>query len=533
MPRAGVTCRLPAATATRGIDAETARDDAGARRGGALAARGGVRYDGSTMEGSPLPAATASIYVDDPGRRGVVEPVLLKRILLLGLPVIIGMLTQTLINQIDEAFIGRLPESEAVPGQAAMMPSLILLWAFGGFLSAISVGTQALTARRFGESDLAGAGKVLTNSAVIAAVSSVVATLVSIAVVGGLFPLLHHDPAVQSIGISFCRIRFLGIVPMVLMSSFKSFYDGIGRTHVHMAVAFMMNVLNFALCWLLVFGNLGFPRLGVDGAAWAAVLSASVGYLVMLGWSLRREDRLRFGVFVVGNLDRAVAWSITKLSVFSGLATVFVMTGFMLFLKIPALVDEQTHTRGTNGAAASNIIIIMMAVFMTCLAFGTSTATLVAQSLGAKKPGLAMRYGWQSALLAVVVMSLLGGLVYAFPEPILRWFVSNDGGEVEALKDAVVAIAVPSLRFCGFIAPLAAAALVLTQALYGAGESRFVAIVEFTLHFFCLVPVAYVLAMPLGFGLLGCWYATALYAALLLVATAWRFASGRWQHAQL
>jgi len=485
------------------------------------------------MEGAPSTSAAASIYVDDPGRAGFVEPVLLKRITALGLPVIIGMLTQTLINQVDGMFIGRLPEEQAVPGHAAMGPSLILLWAFGGFLSAISVGTQALTARRYGEGDAAGAGRVLTNSAVLAMGSALIATAVATAAVPLLFPLMHDDPKVQTIGIDFCRVRFLGILPMVLTASLKSFYDGIGRTHVHMVVAITMNVVNLGLCWLLVFGNLGAPALGVTGAAWAAVLSAGVGALMMLVYTLHPGDRRRFLAWNPRNLDLGVTRRIAVLSVFSGMATVVVMTGFALFLRIPAYLDARQGVPGTNAAAAWDVITILMVVFMTCIAFGTSTATLVAQSLGAKKPQLATRYGWQSVLLIIVVMGVLGALLALFAEELMRLFLPSEEGKVERLKDAAVAVALPSLRFSGVLAPIAAAALVLTQALYGAGESRFVAVVEFTLHFFCLVPLAFVLAVPAGFGLLGCWYATAIYGALLLAATAWRFAGGRWQHAQL
>jgi MATE family multidrug resistance protein len=498
-----------------------------------LAALPGVRYDPEAMQGATLPASTASIYVDDPGRQGVVEPVLLKRIVVLGLPVIVGMLTQTLINQIDAMFIGRLPEDQAVPGHAAMGPSLILLWAFGGFLSAISVGTQSLTARRIGEGDALGAGRVLTNSALLATTSAIVATLAAIATVPVLFPLLHDDPHVQKIGIEFCRVRFLGILPMVLTASLKSFYDGIGRTQVHMVVAITMNIVNLALCWLLVFGNLGAPALGVTGAGWAAVVSAGVGAAMMILYTLRHDDRQRFQVWSLRNIDGTITRRIAVLSVFSGMATVVVMTGFALFLRIPAHLDAQQGAPGTNAAAAWDVITILMVVFMTCIAFGTSTATLVAQSLGAQKPSLATRYGWQSVLLIVVVMGALGLVLAAFPEELMRLFLPRDENRVELLKDAAVAVALPSLRFSGVIAPIAAAALVLTQALYGAGESRFVAVVEFTLHFFCLVPLAYVFAIPAGLGLIGCWYATAVYGVLLLVATAVRFSRGQWQHVRL
>jgi multidrug resistance protein, MATE family len=478
------------------------------------------------------PRALPSTLVSDPGQDArvlIFEPVLLRRIVSLGLPVIIGMLTQALINQVDTIFVGRLDERTAVAGTAALGFSLTLLWAFGGFLAAIAVGTQALTARRFGEGDVEGAGKVLTNSVTLAIGSSIVVTALAIAAVPAIFERLHNDPYVRELGISFCRIRFLGILAMVLTSSLKSFYDGVGRVRVHMIVAILMNILNALLCWLLVFGNLGFPRLEVEGAAWAAVLSASAGAVMMLGWALRGEDRAAFRAFRVSNLDAKVAGTVARLSVFSGLATLFVMTGFGIFFAIVGKIDERDGLAGVNVSATQLIISVCMVIFMTSIAFGTSTATLVSQSMGARKPELAARYGWQSVLVMVLFMSAVGLLIATFPEPILRIFLPQDASRNELLKDEVIAIATNSLRFCGLIAPIAAGALVLTQALYGAGESRFVMIAEGILHFTCLVPLAYFFAIGLDFGLIGCWYATACYGLALLVATGWKFWSGSWK----
>ena len=66
-------------------------------------------------------------------------------------PVMFAMMTQTALNVVDEMMVGRLPREESIPGQASLGYSLILLWALGGFLSSVQVGTQAITARRFGE----------------------------------------------------------------------------------------------------------------------------------------------------------------------------------------------------------------------------------------------------------------------------------------------------------------------------------------------------------------------------------------------
>jgi Na+-driven multidrug efflux pump len=279
----------------------------------------------------------------------------------------------------------------------------------------------------------------------------------------------------------------------------------------------------------LVFGNLGFPRLEVDGAAWAAVIASAAGALMMFLWALRRQDRLHFRVFRLSNIDAAVAKVVARLSFFSGVATLVVMTGFALFYGIVGQLDKREGLAGVNTAATQAIINVTMLIFMTCIAFGTATSTLVSQSIGAKKPDLAARYGWQSVLAIVPVMGLIGLLLSSFPEPALRFFMHEDPLKDELYKAQVIAVAAHSLRFCGLIAPLAAGALVLTQALYGAGKSRFVMVAEGVLHFTCLVPLAYLLAVTFELGEIGCWYSTACYAGLLFLATGIKFYAGGWK----
>src|SRR5271166_4153326 len=88
-----------------------------------------------------------------------------KAILRLALPTVLAMMSQSVVNEIDVVFFSHLPCPESSNGQAALLPSLIVLWAFGGSLSAVSVGAQALTSRRYAERDPGAAGAVLANAA--------------------------------------------------------------------------------------------------------------------------------------------------------------------------------------------------------------------------------------------------------------------------------------------------------------------------------------------------------------------------------
>lgn len=471
-----------------------------------------------------------SVYIEDPGTKPVFgfEPVLVARIARLGLPVIVGMLTQTAINMIDNAMVGRLPQDLSVPGKAALGPSLIVLWAFGGFLSSISVGTQALTARRFGEGNPSEAGRVLTNSYTLAFIASAVVTVVAIGLTPIIFNVVSPDPAVREIGTSYLQIRFIGLFSMVMMASYKSFYDGLGRVRVHMTIAIGMNLLNVLLNWIFIFGNLGAPRLEVAGAAWGSVLSSSAGLGAIILWSMRKKDRKVFRPYRPSNLDATVAWAVAKLSLWSGLAILFAMSGFAMFFVIVGRVDAREGLAGVNTAAASEVINISLIVFMTCIAFGTATATLISQSLGAKNPALARRYGEQSIRIIVLVMSVVGAIASAYPEALLRVFLPEIPGETEMLKDMVINVAALSLSIAGIGAPIVATALVLAQALYGAGESRFVMMVEGGLHFTCLVPLAYLFAIVMDQGLLGCWMAAGVYGLGLVIAVVLKFRGTGW-----
>jgi len=483
-----------------------------------------------------LNSLPTSIYTQDPGsttRILGIEPILFRRIMHLGWPVIIGMLSQTAINIVDLLFIGRLPGDIAVPGAAAIFSSVILIWVFGGFLSAISVGTQAISARRFSEGKFSAAGKVLTNSLAVAIISSVVMFFAIYPFAGNLITFLTPLERVQEIGESYTSLRLLGLPAMVMMAAYKSFYDGLGRVRVHMTIAIVMNIANIALCYLLIFGfsifGITVPAMDIDGAAIAAVIASYIGLFLMIMWTFRKEDRRAFGVYNFSNLNWGVAWAVIKLSVWSGLATVVLMAGVGLFNKIVGEVDKIEGLTEVNSSAASIVTNIMLLVFMGCLAFGTSTATLVSQSVGAKNFSLASRYGWQSALVAVYGVAIFGLVCFIFPEPVLQVFMPHEA-KADSLKNLVVTHALPSLRLVVMVlSPIAAGAMVLTQALYGAGKTRYVLIVEFLLHFFVLVPLAYLFAVVMGLGLIGCWISGIIYGVGLLTATGIKFAAGGWK----
>lgn len=442
------------------------------------------------------------------------------RIVHLATPVMVAMLVQTLINVADTFLVGQLPKEVATPGQAALEVSILLLWFFGGFLGAISVGTQALTARRVGERDDARAGHVLTNSFAIAMTASAVLTIALWIATPWLFPILNDNPAVVAVGLPYWRWRLLALPSMVGMLAVKSFFDGIGQTKVHMVVSIIINVANLILAYGLIFGRLGMPHMEVEGAGVAAFASSYLGFALILGALLLRTNRMRFAYLRMHQLSRGLAMEIVRLSLPSGIATMVMMTGFGLMYRIVAEADRLLGTGVVNFTATSIIVRVLSLFFIAAIGYGTATATLVSQSMGEGKPDMASRYAWESARIGVYGALVLGALTVSCAGPILRAFTHDA---------EVIEMAIPALRLAGCFEPLMVVGLVMTQAHFGAGNTRLVMRVELVLHFLCLVPLSYLLGVTFSFGLMGVWCAVGCYMFLLAFVLSYQFNRGHWR----
>jgi Na+-driven multidrug efflux pump len=100
-------------------------------------------------------------------------------------------------------------------------------------------------------------------------------------------------------------------------------------------------------------------------------------------------------------------------------------------------------------------------------------------------------------------------------------------------SELVQRAALGPMRVMGICTPLIATGMILTQALFGAGNTRFVMVVELILHFTCLVPLAWLLGITMDLGLMGIWTATVVYIVLLTVIMTWKFRTGDWKHITL
>jgi MATE family multidrug resistance protein len=298
----------------------------------------------------------------------------------------------------------------------------------------------------------------------------------------------------------------------------------------------VMNVVNVLLCWMFIFGHLGAPSLGPAGAGLSAFLATWIGLAIMILYAaLLRHD---YHPMRWSNLSRPLTWSILKLSIPAGAATVVMMIGFGLFTRSVGQLDASEAASGVarlagqcggaeavRSAANTDIVETLKLTFTACLAFGTATATLISQSLGRRQPHEAERWGWASVRLGIVLFGIVGlceGVLFTHP---LVSFISN--------SSAVRAEAIFPLRIMGIATPIIAVAMILSEGLFGAGNTRFVAIAQFLLVFGWLVPGAYFLGIVMHLSLKGIWIAAFVYSCLAAATMSTKFAGGSWKTIKL
>src|SRR5450432_1696556 len=259
--------------------------------------------------------------------------------------------------------------------------------------------------------------------------------------------------------------------------------------------------------------------MGAPGAGLSAFLATWIGLAIMVlyAWLVRRE----YQPMRLANLSLKTIWTLLKLSVPAAGATVVMMVGFGLFARTAGELDRGSVGEAVNSAANTDIVETLKLTFTACMAFGTATATLISQSLGRKEPDEAQKWGWASVRLGLVIFGVVGlceGVL--FTEPVVD-FLSN--------SPAVRAAAMFPMRIMGVVTPIIAIALILSEGLFGAGSTRFVAIAQLVLVFGWLVPGAYVFGVVLHQSLNGIWIAAFGYSVLAAIVMSVKFAGGSWK----
>jgi putative MATE family efflux protein len=443
--------------------------------------------------------------------KAVLKPGRSRELILLAGPITLGMSSQIVLNLVDTAMVGRIGHQ----AQAAAGLGGFAFWMIANLALGIGTGVQTMCSRRHGEDRPEAAGAVLDVALIFCFVVALPAGWVLAQGAPWVFGLATSDPVIESGGAGYLAIRMMGLGAVVANYCFRGFYNGVGRPLIYMSSLVLIQVVNIFLNWVFIFGKLGARPMGVEGAALASVLAAVFGVafysiITVVFSDVRRVFRpLRFR-----NLLEAGPGRLLSLSWPESIRGVLVMLGFFAFL-------ELHEGLGTREAAAGAILVnIASAGYLLALGFGLACATLVGRNLGRGDPEEARRMVWLGVRMATAVLVLPAAILVLAPSAVLAVFT---------LDQLVIETATPALQLFALAALVDALPIVLIYSLLGAGATRWVAGVQVIQQFVVMLPLAWLLAYPMGLGVLGLWIGMAGSRVLLALVAIPKFQGETWE----
>jgi len=458
----------------------------------------------SLRERRPLAVVRATLA------RLALNPDASGRVIRLAYPVVLGMMSFTLLSFVDTAMLGRIGAAPlAASGIAGVLVFGILFT-----LAGIGIGVQTVIARRFGEGKLAECGAVVHAGLALACLLALPLTIASPWLAKLLAPFQSADTQVVSLVETYLHYRLYGALFLISNWVFRGFFAGIGETRHQMVASIITTAINIVLDYLLIFGHAGFPRLEIAGAAIASTVAIAAGTLYLAWVAVSPSHRRRFAVLKRPFSVRKWTGRITRLSLpVAGQRLLSNGSWYVFFLIVSRI--------GTVELAASTAIrSVYHLTIMLGVGMGTAAAALVGQQLGARKPEHAERLGWEAAKLSALSMGLAGILFLAIPGLLMRIYTPDP---------AVISAGRTPLLLLGLVQAFAGVALVLSQALQGAGNTRFVMFAELGICGSLYLPVVYVLGLRTKLGLIGAWGGEFIYWMALAAIMSWKFARGGWK----
>ncbi len=335
-----------------------------------------------------------------------------------------------------------------------------------------------------------------------------------------IFALAAHAPEVQSLEITYFQVLIFGAFPVAASSALAGFFSGRGKTRVVMWVSFIATGTNIILDYGLIFGKLGMPAMGVQGAALATVISQFVRFGIYFYLMTRPSHAAKYLTLKGWKLEKELFTRLVRFGVPNGLHFFLEMIGFTLFVLLVGRF-------GTMVLAASNITLnINHLAFMPMMGLGMAVSILVGQRLGENRADIAQRTVWNTFHLTFIYMVSIA-LAYALLPRLflLPYAARSDPTQFEPIAE----ISVKLLKFVAFYCIFDTMNIVFSAAVKGAGDTRFVMTSSVILSWTLMVIPSYLVSVVFNGGIYSIWIFVTLYITALGIVFLFRFLTGKWK----
>lgn len=410
----------------------------------------------------------------------------------LAVPVVMAELGWMTMGVVDTLMVGPLgPEAISAVGVGAAMHI-----AFAVFGMGVLLGLDTLVSQAYGAGDIRDCHRWLFDGLTLAVLMTVPIMAICLLLAYAI-PVLGFHAAVTPLLQSYFSVLIWSTPFLLAYAACRRYLQGMHLVTPVMVALVTANLLNAAMNWLLVYGNLGFPRLGVPGSAWATLIARvyMFGALVVAIWWSDRQSQHQSLWHVRWLIDPA---RLRHLLVLGLPAAAQVLAEVGVFALATALAGTLDPISSASHQIALNLAGI---AFMIPLGMGSAGAVRVGHAVGAGDRARAAAAGWTAIMLSAAFMLASGAVFVAMPHTLIGWFSSDPA--VLTLGTSLLYLAAIFQMFDGIQG-------VTTGTLRGIGETRTPMVVNLVAHWLLGLPVSYTLCFIVGWGVWGLWVGLSL-----------------------
>jgi len=436
-----------------------------------------------------------------------------RAIMLLSIPMVIEMIGEGIFALVDAFFVSKISTAAVTTiGLTETVATLIYSLAIG-----ISIAATATVARRIGEEKLKEAADAGVQAIWL---SGFVAFI--LAILGGYFAddilwLLSKDEEVVAVGTNYTRLLFGSNIVIVLLFVLNGVFRGAGNASMAMKSLWIANGLNIILDPLLIFGIGFFPELGLLGAAVATTIGRGTGvlfqlYILFNGGSIIKMSWQHFKI---------IPQTLKKMANVATTGALQFAVASCSWIFVAGVIADLG-----KDVFAGYTFAIRLIIFAILPAWGiaNAAATLVGQNLGAKQADRAEASVWKASSYNAVFMGTIGIIFFIFAKPLISIF---------STEEIVLQTGVLCLRIFCLGNVFYSYGMVMGQAFGGAGDTRTPTLINLVCFWVIEIPLAYLLAIVLDYGVLGAMLAIIGAESILAVIAIIIFRKGRWKTVEI
>lgn len=436
---------------------------------------------------------------------------MIKRVAVIAWPAVLESFFIQLASFIDSFMVSSLGEGAVAAIGLTTQPKNLILALFIASNMAIS----ALVARRKGEKDRNRANHIFITFIIFILTASVLLGVFAVFAADSIINFMGAEPDTYSAAVEYFRIVTGTIVINAVQTGINAAQRGAGNTRITMVSNLVGNTANIILNYLLIGGHLGFPALGIRGAAIATVAGMFISCIISLSSVFRKNSFVSFRYIFAGKIKPRFKEfvNIVKVGYSVFIEQIMMKVGFLLTAKIAA-------SHGTGAYAAHQVGMNFMGLSFS---FGdglqAAAVALIGISLGAAKPDEAKKYGSICQMFGRIISIVLAMTCLFGAEFIYGMFFS---------KREIIEYGIQIMHVMIFVVILNSPQIVTMGCLRGAGDTVFTAVISTISAAVVRTICAYLFSTVFGFGIAGVWMGVVADQAIRFIFATIRYRRGKW-----